>query len=97
MISEEKVGLNQNNGMNNVLKSEIGDLDEGTQTKNKLIMPQQYPPLNFIMTRSQSECQLRDKEFYDMCDEEDEIAMYCKFAEQNILDAIHISHARNLS
>jgi len=32
-----------------------------------------------------------------MCDDEDEIAMYCKFAEQNILDAIHVSHARNFS
>jgi hypothetical protein len=29
-----------------------------------------------------------------MCDEDDEIAMYHKFAEQNILDAIHV---RNLS
>jgi hypothetical protein len=33
------------------------------------------------MIRSSSECQLRDKEFYEMCDEEDEIAMYCKYSE----------------
>ena len=46
------------------------------------------------MIRSNSECQLRDKEFYEMCDDEDEIAMYCKFAEQNLFDAIHV---RNLS
>ena len=33
---------------------------------------------------------LRDKEFYDMCDDEDEIVMYCKLAEQSILDAIQM-------
>lgn len=47
-----------------------------------------------LLIRSASECQLRDKEFYEMCDDEDEIAMFCKFAEQNILDNMHI---RNLS
>ena len=46
------------------------------------------------MIRSNSEERLRDKEFYEMCDEEDEIAMYCKYQEQNIFDAIHV---RNLS
>lgn len=29
-----------------------------------------------------------------MCADEDEVAMYCKLAEQNIFDAIHI---RNMS
>jgi hypothetical protein len=29
-----------------------------------------------------------------MCDDEDEIAMFCKFAEQNIVDNFHV---RNLS
>ena len=29
-----------------------------------------------------------------MCDEDDEIAMFCKFAEQNIVDNMHV---RNLS
>ena len=46
------------------------------------------------MIRSNSECLLRDKEFYEMQDEDDEIAMYCKFAEQNIIEGLHI---RNLS
>jgi hypothetical protein len=27
-----------------------------------------------------------------MCDDEDEIVMYCKLAEQSILDAIHMRH-----
>jgi hypothetical protein len=47
-----------------------------------------------MLVRSNSECQLRDKEFYEMCADEDEVAMYCKLAEQNIFDAIHV---RNLS
>jgi len=59
--------------------------------------PEPDSPRRFTMIRSHSECQLRDKEFYEMCDEDDEIAMYCKFAEQNIMDAIHVSHARNFS
>lgn len=46
------------------------------------------------LVRSSSECNLRDNAFYEMCDDEDEIAMYCKYSEQNILDAIHV---RNLS
>ena len=29
-----------------------------------------------------------------MCDEEDEIVMFCKFAEQNYIDQMHV---RNLS
>lgn len=47
-----------------------------------------------LQMRSNSECQLRDKEFYEMCDDEDEIAMFCKFAEQNIVDNLHV---RNLT
>ena len=46
------------------------------------------------LVRSSSECNLRDNAFYEMWDDEDEIAMYCKYSEQNILDAIHV---RNLS
>ena len=42
--------------------------------------------------RSQSECQLRDKEFYEMCDDEDEVVLYCKMAdqihEQTIIDQV---------
>ena len=34
------------------------------------------------LMRSQSECQLRDKEFYEMCDDEDEVVLYCKMADQ---------------
>ena len=44
------------------------------------------------MIRSNSEVLLRDKEFYEMQDEDDEIAMYCKLAEQNIVDGLHIRH-----
>jgi hypothetical protein len=47
-----------------------------------------------LLIRSNSECQLRDKEFYEMCDEEDEINIFCKFAEQNFLENMHV---RNLS
>jgi len=55
---------------------------------------QEIPRKPFELIRSNSECQLRDKEFYEMCADEDEVAMYCKLAEQNIFDAIH---GRNLS
>lgn len=34
------------------------------------------------LMRSQSECQLRDKDFYEMCDDEDEVVLYCKMADQ---------------
>ena len=33
------------------------------------------------MIRSNSECLLRDKEFYEMCDLDDEILLYQKLAE----------------
>ena len=33
------------------------------------------------LVRSSSECLLRDKEFYDMADDEDEVAVYCKMQE----------------
>lgn len=45
------------------------------------------------LVRSQSECQLRDKEFYEMCDDEDEVVLYCKMAdqihEQTIMDQVN--------
>jgi hypothetical protein len=40
---------------------------------------------------------LRDKEFYEMCDDEDEIAVYCKLAEQNILDSIYLRNLKHRS
>ena len=52
---------------------------------------EEIPPKTLF--RSNSECMLRDKEFYEMQDDEDEIAMYLKLAEQNILDSIYL---RNL-
>jgi len=49
-------------------------VDNDIQSKNN----NPKKPLN-LMIRSNSEERLRDKEFYEMCDEEDEIAMYCKY------------------
>ena len=40
--------------------------------------------------RSFSECQLRDHHFYEMCDDEDEIAIYFKAAEQSILEQMNL-------
>ena len=37
---------------------------------------------------------MRDKEFYDMADDEDEVAVYCKLQEQGVLD---VFYQRNLS
>lgn len=56
----------------------------------------ELPLFNFHMTRSQSECQLRDREFYEMCDDEDEVAIYFKQAERNVVNAIHVSQLKNL-
>ena len=50
------------------------------------------PPVIHSMLRSNSECHLRDKEFYEMCDLDDEIFLYQKLAEQSILDAIHLKN-----
>ena len=37
------------------------------------------------LVRSNSECLLRNKEYYDMADDEDEIALYFKLAEDSVL------------
>ena len=42
---------------------------------------QEIPRKPLELVRSSSECQLRDKAFYEMCADEDEVAMYCKLAE----------------
>jgi len=53
------------------------------------------------LMRSQSEYQLRDREFYEMCDDEDEVVLYCKMAdriaEQTIISSMHDHIHRNLS
>lgn len=64
----------------------LNEINEQIQEKKQQALPG--------LVRSSSECQFRDKQFYDMCDDDDEIAMYFKFAEQNLIDAIHV---RNLS
>lgn len=75
-----------------ILQMQTIPLSHQSSAARQVVVKEEKPTR--LMIRSNSECQLRDKEFYEMCDEEDEIAMFCKFAEQNILENMHV---RNLS
>ena len=69
---------------------QAGFIEEEKDNEEPSILLRQ-PKLALV--RSQSECQLRDKEFYEMCDDEDEVVLYCKMAdqihEQTIMDQVN--------
>lgn len=81
-IQIEGPGQNMAKMPKQLYKEDSIDCNGKNLSKNKDNQQQKEnePPLR-LMIRSNSECLLRDKEFYEMQDEDDEIAMYCKFTE----------------